>query len=234
MSYVMCQLSFKSQIFMLRPFILQLGFLFFATTFTAEAAVSDISRIYHGRPSLDAFDVCSGGGCAEIRHVSLSQAEWSKVAVVFASVTNDAQINAVQERKQIADAIGVLETIVGVKTGATTDRAGTFGNANFRNQLDCNDEAINSTTYLRLMREYGLIKLHEVEDLRTRNFFFTGWPHTTAVIHETASGQRYAVDSWFYDNGLPAVVVPFEVWKSGYIPADSPVNPTNYARHSSE
>ncbi len=59
--------------------------------------------------------------------------------------------------------------------------------------------------------------------------YFTGWPHTTAVIHESASGQRYAVDSCFYDNGFPATIVPFEVWKAGYIPADSP---TGHVRHA--
>lgn len=90
--------------------------------------------------------------------------------------------------------------------------------------MDCNDEAINTTTYIRLMQYYGLIKLHEAEDMRTRSFFFNGWPHTTAVIHNKTTGERYAVDSWFYDNGIPATIVPFDLWKSGYIPLDSPVH----------
>ncbi|HSH54100.1 MAG TPA: hypothetical protein VK967_03645 [Methylotenera sp.] len=198
------------------------SFVLFFTILNAEAAVSDITRIYHETPNLSAFEICSGGGCAEIQHVALTLEEWQKVVAVFAT-TKDAQINAVQERKQIADAIGVLEKIVGVKTNTFTDRAGTFDNAAYPGQLDCNDEAINTTTYMRLMRQQGLIKLHEIEDMRTRNFFFTGWPHSTAVIHEIASGQRYAVDSWFYDNAMPATIVPFELWKSGYIPADSPI-----------
>lgn len=190
----------------------------FFTILNAEAAVSDISRIYHETPNLGAFEVCSGGGCAEIQRVAITLEEWQKVVAVF-SATKD----AAQERRQIADAIGVLEKIVGVKTNTSTDRAGTFDNSDFPGQLDCNDEAINTTTYMRLMRQQGLIKLHEIEDIRTRNFFFTGWPHSTAVIHEIASGQRYAVDSWFYDNAVPATIVPFELWKSGYVPADSPV-----------
>lgn len=195
--------------------------------FNVEAAVTDISRIYHETPSLDGFNICIGGGCAEIKHVALSDSEWQKVAGIFTYarvyVLANAQEKAAQERKWIADAVGLLETIVGIKTGTSTDRAGTFNNSSFSGQLDCNDEAINTTSYLRLMQQYGLIKYHEIEDMRTRNFFFTGWPHTTAVIHEVATGQRYAVDSWFYDNGFPATVVPFAVWKSGYIPTDSPV-----------
>ena len=167
------------------------------------------------------FDVCTGGGCAEIKHVSLTDEEWQVIANIFANAV--VVSNAEQERNMISEAIGVFETFIGEKTGTATDLAGTFGNSDYPGQLDCNDEAINSTTYMRLMRQNGLIKLHEVEDMRTRNFFFTGWPHSTAMIHETATGERYAVDSWFYDNGLPATIIPFAEWKSGYVPEDSPV-----------
>lgn len=188
----------------------------------AVAALKDINRIYQQVPALHEFNVCAGGGCAEVLDVSLTDDEWQSVVHVFA--TADTQpASAELERELIAQAIGVLESIVGVKTSTATDRAGTFGNSDYPGQLDCNDEAINSTTYMRLMRQHGLIKFHEIEDTRTRNFFFTGWPHSTAVIREVATGERYAVDSWFYDNGFPATIVPFAVWKSGYIPDDSPV-----------
>lgn len=196
---------------------------FYFTTLNVEAALSDISKIYQALPTIEAFDVCFGGGCAEIRRVSLSQEEWLKVEVIFADKTKDVQLNAEFERKKIAIAIGLLETVVGNKIGTSTDRAGTFNNSKYPGQLDCNDESINTTTYMQLMHHYGLIKLHGLEDMRTRNFFFNGWPHTTAVIREITTGQRYAVDSWFYDNGMSATIVPFEVWKSGYIPIDSPV-----------
>ncbi len=199
--------------------LLPLCFLTFSLN--VNAALSDINRIYHEIPALHGFDVCAGGGCAEITHVSLTDEEWQTITSVFADA--DEVVNAEQERGLIALAIGEFEKIVGIKTGTSTDRAGTFDNSDYPGQLDCNDEAINSTTYMRLMRQNGLIKLHEIEDMRTRNFFFTGWPHSTAVIHEIANGTKFAVDSWFYDNGFPATIVPFTVWKSGYIPEDSPL-----------
>jgi hypothetical protein len=205
----------------IRQLLFKLLCLILMVPFCANAALSDINRIYRQIPVLHGFDVCIGGGCAEVINVSMTDDEWQTVVNVFvnAGVIADAE----QERSLIAGAIGVLESIVGAKTSTTTDRAGTFGNSDYPGQLDCNDEAINTTTYLRLMRQNGLIKLHEVEDTRTRNFFFNGWPHSTAVIHEIASGQRFAVDSWFYDNGFPATIVPFKVWKSGFTPEDSPV-----------
>lgn len=187
----------------------------------SSAALSDITHIYQQVPALHGFDICSGGGCAEISHVSLSEEEWQVIGNIFTQAAFAS--NAEQERNMISEAIGQFEKFIGDKTGTSTDLAGTFGNSDYPGQLDCNDEAINSTTYMRLMRQNGLIKLHEIEDMRTRNFFFTGWPHSTAVIHEIASGARYAVDSWFYDNGVPATIVPFAEWKSGYVPEDSPV-----------
>jgi hypothetical protein len=78
----------------------------------------------------------------------------------------------------------------------------------------------------KLMVRAGLIRFHEILDTKTRNFFFNGWPHTTAVIREKQADQAlnktYAVDSWFYDNGQPAVIVPLEQWKSGWKPENSP------------
>ena len=186
----------------------------------SQAALSDMSRIYRQTPSLQAFEICFGGGCAEIANVALSAEEWQKVVQLFETHQPN---NAAQEREVIAQAIGLLETIVGEKTGTAGDIAGTFYNGGLSSQLDCNDEAINTTTYIRLMQQAHLIRLHEAEDTRTRNFFFTGWPHSTAVMHDIKTNERFAVDSWFYDNGAPATIVPFPTWKSGYRPADSPI-----------
>ena len=185
----------------------------------ALAALSDISRIFHQTPTLNQFEVCQGGGCAQINQLSISAVEWNNVAQIF-QVKAD---NASEERIQISQAIGQLEQIIGAKNGTATDRAGTFDNADFPGQLDCNDEAINTTTYMRLLKANGLMQFHEIEDTRTRNFFFTGWPHTTAVIRDIKTNERFAVDSWFYDNGHAATVLPFATWKANYRPSDSPI-----------
>ena len=152
--------------------------------------------------------------------ISLTELEWNSVARIF----NVPAKNPDEERKKIALAIGVLEDIVGKKIGTTADLAGTFFDGKLAGQQDCNDEAINSTTYMRLLKSNGFIQFHEIEDMRTRNFFFTGWPHTTAVIHEIKNGERFAVDSWFYDNGHAATIAPFKQWKANFQPEDSPIN----------
>lgn len=213
MNYPTRPLSFK----------LLIGFLTLFASFSALADLSDMSRIFRQTPSLNNFEVCYAGGCAEVKPVALTSEEWQKVAAIFSHLDNSA-VSAEQERKQIATGIALLETIVGAKIGTSNDLAGTFFEGHLSGQQDCNDEAINTTTYMRLMRQNGLVRQHEIEDTRTRNFFFTGWPHSTAVIRESKTSERFAVDSWFYDNGEPPVIVPFKQWKSGYRPADSPVD----------
>ena len=162
---------------------------------------------------------------------SLTANEWGAVSRIFnppakSSLPDSAEL----ERQNIALAIGVLEDLVGKKVGTNTDLAGTFNNSEIPGQMDCNDEAINTTTYLRLLKQNGLMPLHEIEDTRTRNFFFTGWPHSTAVLHDIKTSERYAVDSWFYDNGHAAAIVPFAQWKANYQPEDSPIGKKHNAQ----
>lgn len=194
--------------------------IFFIFTSVAHADGEALNRVLHQHPTLAGFDMCHGGGCAVVEKVSLSDEEWALVNDEFDPLPE----NAEEERSAIGNAIGTMERIVGAKTGTDTDRGGTFGNSAYPGQLDCNDESTNSTTYMKLMLQAGLIQFHEVMDTKTRNFFFNGWPHTTAVIRDKQSGQRYAVDSWFYDNGVPAVILLLEVWQAGWKPTDIPAH----------
>lgn len=158
--------------------------LFFAP-FCALADASDITRILQQSPSPRNFSFCYGGTCAITRSVALSDEEWSQVRALF----DPAPHNAEAERETIRQAIGLLERIVGPKTGTATDRAGTFGNSAYPGQLDCNDEATNSTSYLRMMVADGLVRFHEVLDTATRGGFLIFGRHSTAVVAEKAGGR---------------------------------------------
>lgn len=189
----------------------------FCFTHSAFAEFSDINRIYRQKPALAEFEICQGGGCAKVSKTMLSDKEWQPVVDLFSEPAASAKV----ERARVSNAIGLLEDIVGQKIGTSGDLAGTFNNK--YGQQDCNDEAINTTTYLRLLRQGGYLKFHTIVDMRRRNFFLFGWPHTTAVIREIKTSNQFAVDSWFYDNGAPATIVPLKKWKDNYQPADSPI-----------
>jgi len=169
------------------------------------------------RPDPSEFSVCHGHGCTEVSHISLSKSQWQRIQDIFNPLANDAD----DERKRIAEAIAVLETMVGRITGTGIDKAGTLDNVDslyLDTQMDCIDESTNTSIYITMMHKDNLLKWHTVEDRVTRGFFIFGAPHTTAVIRDAASNKLYAVDSWFEDNGKPPHIVSLDIWEDGWEP----------------
>jgi hypothetical protein len=164
----------------------------------------------------DDFPVCHGGTCALVARVSLSPAEWRPVREAMTPAAPD----PAAERAQIALAVARLEGLVGPKTGTVGDLGGTFPGLGRSGQMDCMDEATNTTTYLRLLDQAGLLRWHGVEPHATRGFFVLGWPHTTAVVVDRTSGVRFAVDAWFHANGAAPEIVELARWRRGWRPAD--------------
>lgn len=187
------------------------------TAGVVRADVEVMNRVLRQVPSLDEIAICHGGGCAHVTTTAIAPTAWRELQKICQPVPAAAGA----ERACIAETLAAFERVIGASTGTDADRGGTFGNSAHAGQMDCNDEAVNTTNYLKLMQQHGLLQYHEIMDIARRGFFFNGWPHTTAVIREVGNGQRYAVDAWFYDNGHPAVIIPFETWKSGWKPADS-------------
>lgn len=164
------------------------------------------------------FQHCRAYGCRKIDTLALEKKDWKDIAKIF----KPAPKTAGQERERIAKALGVFETKVGAINGTSEDVFGTFDKVGVR-QHDCVDESTNSTIYLSLLHNAGLLKFHDVgaPDTRVPIIHYAGtWPHQTAVIIERESGQKYAVDSWFHSNGYPAEIVPLKEWKSGWRPAE--------------
>jgi hypothetical protein len=123
---------------------------------------------------------------------------------------------AAEERRAVAYAIGWIETRVGHAIGTKDDRPGMdFAASGDPTQQDCVDEATNTTSYMLVLQNHGLLKHHTVgtpfsKDDYTRGV--AGWTHWTGVLKETASGQRWAVDSWIYGNGENPAIDEVESW----------------------
>ncbi|MEJ2431937.1 MAG: hypothetical protein P8Y53_01775 [Pseudolabrys sp.] len=111
-----------------------------------------LDRFATRKPTLTAFTVCHGFGCAERSHASLSLAEWRKVRAVFRPRAKDAKA----ERRQIAQAVALMERLVGPKTGTgvhqwTHKNELIYPNMGDPTQLDCVDESVNTWTYMTMM-----------------------------------------------------------------------------------
>lgn len=167
------------------------------------------------QPVPERFNICFNHGCRDLADVSLEIGEWRQIEAIFSTETHSAP----EERARIAQAIGRLESIVGELAGTHGDEGGSLAGLWKRNQMDCVDESVNTHTYLVMLKNSGLLKYH-VPLENKRRILPRLYQHYTAVIRETASGQEYAVDSWFLDNGRPPFIIPLETWRRGWTPGD--------------
>ena len=163
-------------------------------------------------PDRQRFSVCYNHSCDTVVTQSLSAAEWSGIQALFEPPASSPE----PERRNIARAIAQMEQLVGVMTGTDRDKGKNLQGLFSDGQMDCIDESTNTTSYLRMMAAAGLIHWHSIEDRQSRYPSLLSWPHTTAVIQDRQSGTRYAVDSWFYENGRQPVIIPLPEWKAGW------------------
>ena len=174
------------------------------------------------------ISVCYNYGCAAedtVRYTE-SQLAWVRKAMLTAK-------NAEQERAALGPVIGRLYYWAGRQTPIYADKGGNTADDAAPGSMDCIDHSTTTTRLLRMMEKRKMLRFHAVEEVerRTRLFVFE---HYSAVIEELpprwlarekirymqespdeAKPDRFAVDSWFVDNGQPAVILPLDDWKDG-------------------
>jgi hypothetical protein len=164
-------------------------------------------------PKESSFMVCHGYDCTFRTRVALPPGAWSQVRAVF----EPPPATPADERDRIVQAVSVLETAVGDRIGTKTDIPGMAGIlGGDPTQLDCIDETVNATVYLVLLRDAGLLRWHEPGRPDSRGIFIDlRWHHETAVLREKATGEEFALDTWFRPNGARAYLVRLSDWEWG-------------------
>jgi hypothetical protein len=171
------------------------------------------------QPKGNRVTICHAYTCKVQTPYTFSRADIAEISAIMTKVKrNDSPF---EERRGVAYAIAKMETDVGRKLGIK-DKAGMqFTASGDPSQMDCVDEATNTTSYLLVLKANGLIRHHTVEGTMSKENLAKGivklnpvqyWPHWTAVLKENKSGQKYAVDSWLFDNGENPAVVKVEDW----------------------
>jgi len=167
------------------------------------------------------FGVCSGYGCKTYQKTGLTDQEWQKVKDIFIPAPESPK----EERQRISLAIAQIEQFIGPKTGTDNDKArAVVLNFSTKGQMDCIDEAFNTTSYLFLLRQDGIIKLHTLGQHLRRNFNDLSYPHSTATIHEIGleknigGSGHFVVDTWFHQNGARAEIIPANEWSGPWYP----------------
>lgn len=146
----------------------------------------------------DAFTYCHGYSCSRTLRVGFSNHEWKQISKIFQKKSKTAK----EERLKIAQAIALMETYTGKLAGTSDDLAkAPIRRVSFQ-ELDCIDETINTTKYLKFMADAKFLKFHTVGFPAYKGGFVNGvYPHNTATIKEIATGEEFAIDSYIYKNG---------------------------------
>ena len=160
------------------------------------------------------FVICNQVSCDETASVHLTENDWQNVQRIFQPPATDSE----SERTQIAIAIAKLEQLVGDQAGTDDDQPRNRGSFRGTRQLGCVAETTNTTIYLLLLKENGLLHWHSVGYPKHRGLLNLQFPHNTAVLIEKDSNRPFAVDSYFHANGRPPEIVPLATWVDGYDP----------------
>ena len=169
--------------------------------------------------------ICFNYACLTQEVVTYTDEQLAKLNEIFASVNN-----AETERDAISQAIGLLLGWAGKQTAIHADKGGNLADEVVYGKMDCIDHSTTSTRLLKMLESLGLIKHHHILEPTQRGYLGIFMIHYSAQIEQIATqqendketvGTRYAVDTWFYDNGHPAVIIPLERWLSGETPNDA-------------
>ena len=152
--------------------------------------------------------ICYDFGCKTQVKINITEPEWQSVAGWF----HPRAITAEAERRQIRQAIGWMETVVGRYTPTHRDKALNLEHGGKSpGQMDCIDESLNVTQYLSLFESRGLLRWHRVVERAYRRALFDD--HWASQIESLENPTRYVVDGWFHDNGYLPLIEPTESWR---------------------
>ena len=181
-------------------------------------------------------DICFNYGCQTEARIRYSDPQLEAVERLLAGAED-----AARERALLALVIGQLYGWAGQQSAIRNDRGGDYADDAVYGRMDCIDHAESTTRLLRLLETRGWLRFHRVQEVVRRSRFVLD-QHFSAVVEEieaplsahTAApaplavaapgpaalvtgrpGVRFVVDSWYYDNGMAAVVLPLDQWLEG-------------------
>lgn len=165
--------------------------------------------------------VCFNYGCAAQAEVVFSDAQLQSLAALI-----DLAPDAAAERVAVAVAVGRLLQIAGTQSPIRADRGGNIADDGVSGKMDCIDHSTTTTRLLQMIERLGWLRFHRVGEIVLRHRFLL-FDHYSAQLLETGidaendeTAGRYVIDSWFFNNGQPAAVMPLAIWLAGAYPDD--------------
>ena len=161
--------------------------------------------------------VCFNFGCLTQAEVVYDDQQLRELGQLLVPVQS-----AADERAALGVAVGRLLGWAGAQSPVFADRGGNYDDEGVYGKMDCIDHSTTTTRLLRMIDAQGWLHYHRVLEPALRSRFVI-FEHYSALIEEVDAAtpedeRRYVVDSWFFDNGQPAVVMPLAQWQAGEYP----------------
>ena len=151
------------------------------------------------------FMHCYDYGCKTTQEIHFSDAQWNEIRAIFAT-----EMDSSAEKQAIRRAVATMEKFSGEIAGTHRDVGGNITDE-YIGQHDCIDESTNTFQYLAALEELDLLRQHRVALKQRRIVWFA--THWTAAIAEIETGEEFAVDSWYLDNGEMPYIQPIADWR---------------------
>jgi len=171
-----------------------------------------------GAGAEERITVCYNYGCYTQAEVVFSEAQLGEVARLLGAAHD-----AAEERAALGVAVGRLLAWAGQQSPIAADKGGNYADDAVHGKMDCIDHSTTTTRLLQMLERRGALHFHRVLARVERRRFFI-MQHYSAQIEESApaaagaDAARYVVDSWYFDNGQPAAVLPLAGWLAGEDP----------------
>lgn len=157
------------------------------------------------------IEVCYNASCAQRKPVTLTRADFADVARHLAVCADDTLHNRLQ---RVRIAVWRMEELVEQHLPVlANDRPVNDTEFGVEGRTDCVDNATNTTTYLHVLRDLGLLSTWTVAEPKVRQRFNLERVHWTATVTDPASGAHWSVDSWYRPNGHLPFVMDLAAWR---------------------
>ncbi len=167
----------------------------------------------------ETVSVCYNYGCLAEAEAHFDEARMTQLGDLLGAARNSAD-----ERARLSLAVGWMLGWAGEQTPIWADRGGNFADQAVFGRMDCIDHSTTTTRLLQLLAARGWLRFHQVAE-PVRRVRYLLQLHFSAQIQEKSAPAeldegpmepaRYVVDSWFRDNGQPAVVMSVPEWLVG-------------------
>ncbi len=165
-------------------------------------------------PRENTVTICSAYGCQTTAQFTFSVVDLAQIVAVMRRIRRGRYGSPHQERRAVAHAIAWMERRTKHINGIWSDRKSIdLAGSGDPTQMDCVDEATNTTSYLLVLQRHGLLRHHKVIRPFAKGALILGkWPHYGAMLRAKRTRQIWVVDSSFYNTGSRPIVMKLERW----------------------